>query len=276
MKLGPERGDGRAIQTVAARELLTVARSRAALALLLGIGAVVFGVTFAGAGKPRFLPAVADLVLPMELLVPVVAIALGYRTIASDVQRGELAVIETYPVSAGEYVLGVVVGRVLALTALFLVPFVLVGAYIALNAPDTPTIFATYEGANSPLVYARFVVLTLAFGVVTLTIAVAASALAKSRRSALIAAGAIVVLLVVGLDLLLLGGFSAGTIPAGDLTTALAASPTSAYRGLVFETVLSTDTGPGIRQASPVLNLLALSCWLAVSLVLAVAAVRRA
>lgn len=261
-----------AVQAVTLRELFTVARARSPLLLFSGL-CVVVGVV-AVRGEPRYLPTVADLLLPMELVVPVIAVALGYRPIASDTQRGELEVLETYPISSREYVLGVFLGRGVALVTMLAVPLLAVGLYLATTSPETPTLFATQQGTDSPIAFLRFVVLTVLFGLTVLGASLALSALARSRRSALVLGGAALVFVVVVLDLLVLRGFTSGPITSDSLLTALAFSPTSAYRGLVFETVLST-TGVGVAQAAVALNAAGLLLWLVGSLAVSVVALER-
>lgn len=263
------------VQAVTARELVTVARSRASLVLLAGVTAILFGVVLAGSSDTRFLPTTVDLLLPLELLVPAVAIALGYRPIAADSRRGELDVLDTYPLSHGGYVLGVFVGRAIALVAIVGVPLLLVGLYVAGTSPDVPSTLTAQQGVDSPLVFVRFAVLTLLFGLVVLPMALAASALARSRRSALVLGIVLLALVVIGADLLVLRGFSGGTIGADGLLSVLALSPTSAYRGLVFETVVSTAVDTGRRQASPLLSVVGLFFWLFLSLVVTLFAVKR-
>ena len=264
------------VQTILLRELLTVARSRAFLGLVAGVTLVSFGVLFAGGGtEVGYVPAAVDLLLPFELLVPAVAIALGYRTITDDAVRGELDVLETYPVPAWAYVAGIFVGRALAVGVVLAIPLLLVGLYLATQSPPDPSTLATHRGIDSPVLFARFAVLTVLYGLVTLALALAVSALAWSRRTAIVLAVVLLGLVVVGIDLVLLRGFGTGWIAAQQLTTALAFSPTSAYRGLVFETVLyvAYDTETGF--ATPVLSVAGLLGWLGVGLSLTVAGVSR-
>lgn len=258
------------IQVVATRELFTVARARGHLALFVGFLAVVVGIGVTG-GEPRYLPTIADLLLPIELLVPTVALAVGYRPIASDTQRGELAVLDTYPLTSSQYVLGIFLGRAIAIVAMLTLPLVLVGGYLTVTTTETPSLLATQQGIDSPIIFARFLVLTLLFGLTILGLSLALSALARSRRTALILAGAALIFVVVVLDLLLLRGFTSGQLGTDGLLTALALSPTSAYRGLVFETVLGTP-GLSAAQAAPLLSAAGLLFWLLGSLAVAVAA----
>lgn len=263
------------VQAVFGRELVTVARARSSLVLLVGVTAVTFGVVLAAGSQPAYLPTAVDLLLPMELLVPAVAVALGYRTIAADDRRGELAVLNTYPVPPWGYVLGVYLGRAVAMLAVLAVPLLLVGLYVAVSPSPGSSLIASHRGVDSPVVFLRFVVLTLVFGAAVLAMALAASALARSRRSALVVGVVALGFVVVGFDLLVLRGFVGGWFGAGQLTTVMALSPTSAYRGLVFETVLSTATRTGVRQASVALSVVGLLAWTALSLLVATVAVDR-
>jgi Cu-processing system permease protein len=265
-----------AVQTVLVRELLTVARSRAYLGLVVGITLVSAGVLAAGGGvEVGYVPAAIDLLLPFEVLVPAVAIALGYRTITDDADRGELDVLETYPVPPWAYVAGVYLGRALALVGAIGLPLLLVGFYLSTQSPPDPTTLETHGGVDSPVLFVRFAGLTLLYGLVALALALAVSALAWSRRTAIVLGILLLGTVAIGVDLVLLRGFGTGWIADQQLTTALAASPASAYRGLVFETVLHVAFDAETGYAAPGVSVLGLFAWLAVGLLLTVAGVAR-
>jgi ABC-type transport system involved in multi-copper enzyme maturation permease subunit len=265
-----------AIQPIVGRELLTVFRSRVYVGLVAGITLVSFGMLFAGGGSEiGYVPAAIDLLTPMELLVPVVAVALGYRTITDDAQSGELEVLGTYPVSAWTYVVGVYVGRALALAVALAVPLALVGFYLSTQSPADPPTLATHTGIDSPVLFVRFVALTIGYGLVTLAFALAASAIAWSRRTAIALVILLFGLVVVGIDIVLLRGFGVGWVGENQLTTALAASPASAYRGLVLETVLYVAFDRDSGYAAPIASVLGLVAWLFLSLAVTTIAVRR-
>lgn len=265
-----------AVQTVLVRELLTVARSRAYAGLVVGVTLVSFGILWVGGGSEvGYVPAAIDLLLPLELVIPAVAIALGYRTITGDAQRGELDVLETYPVPAWSYVLGVYLGRALALAVAVAGPLLLVGVYLSTQSPPDPSTLATHSGIDSPVLFVRFAALTLLYGLVVLALALAVSALAWSRRTAIVLAVILLGIVVVGVDLVLLRGFGTGWVEARQLTTALAISPTSAFRGAVFETVLYVAFDAETGYASPAASVLGLFVWLGVGLAVTVGAVRR-
>lgn len=231
--------------TVFRRELATVARTQAYVVLATGLFAAALGVVTVGGGADAgFVPAVVDLLLPIELLVPLAAVLLGYRALYADLASGEFAVIRTYPVGATAYVAGVLFARITAFFLLVGVPLTLIGGIVwATASPDTG-IYATHRGIDSPIVYVRFLALALALGVPYLTLAAAGSALAASRRGALAIAAAVLVVGVVGGDLVLLRGLGSGAVAPGGLATALAGTPNGAFRGLAFEHVVGIAFAP--------------------------------
>lgn len=265
-----------AIQAVVVRELATVFRTRSYWVLLAGTFAVAFGMALAGGGpETGYLPTAVDLRLPMELLVPALAVALGYPTVVADARRGELDVLDTYPLPSWGYVLGVYVGRALALVAVVAVPLVVLAAYVAATAEADAAGIATNQGADSVVLFVRFGALTVLFGFAVLAVVLAASALAWSRRSAVVLAVLVFGGVVVAMDLLVLRAVGAGTVSADALLGVSALSPTSAYRGLVFETVLSPALGTDQRYASPALSAMGLLAWTVLSLLVTTVAVAR-
>lgn len=265
----------RVVQAIAARELVTLARTRSYPALLFGAVVVVVGFGVAGGAAAGYLPAAADLLLPMELLVGVVGVAVGYGAIAADARRGELDVLGTYPVPAWAYVLGVYLGRALGVLAAVVVPLALVGGYVALAAESGTDVLATHGGVDSAVLFVRFVALSGAFALVALALALVASALAWSRGTAILLAVLVFGFVLVGGDLVLLRGVGSGRLGQGGVTTALALSPTSAYRGLVLETVVPTVFGADRRFASPLASALGLLAWTVLSLAVTTVAVSR-
>lgn len=172
------------VATVFRRELATVVRTPGYGVLAVGLLVAVGGLLAAGGGGATgFVPAVVDLLLPTEALVPLVGVVLGYRALLSDGASGELAVIRTYPVRVSEYVAGVLLARTVALVAVVGVPYAVVGAGVWLTvAPDTG-IFATHAGIDSPVLYLRFLAFVLLLGAAYVSLAAAVSALAASRRA---------------------------------------------------------------------------------------------
>ncbi|TYT60965.1 ABC transporter permease [Natrialba swarupiae] len=269
-------GTAHLLWTIVGRELRTVSRTRTFYLLAAALAAVVLGITWIGGGYTAgYLPTAVDLLTPLELLVPIVAVAFGYRAILADEQRGELDVLETYPVSPREIVLGVYAGRAVGLAAAIALPLAVAAVAIALTGDDTVAIYATHAGADSPVLFARFLVLTVLFGLVVLAVAIAISSLVSATRSALGLSVVALVALLVGFDLAIVYGLAEGILGDADLLYSLAISPLSAYRGLVLETTVVVATGTGPQVASPLASLAGLAAWTVGSLAVAIWGVRR-
>lgn len=269
-------GSRRLFKTIVGRELRTIVRTRMFFVLGIAFAAVLLGIAWVGKSvEAGYVPTVVDLLTPLELLVPVVAIAFGYRAILGDEQRGELDVLETYPVSNREIVLGVYAGRAIGLLTTVIVPLVAVAAMVVLFEDDGLSIYATHSGADSPILFGRFIILTLLFALTILAVAIAISAVVSGTRSALALSVVALVGLVIGLDLLLVYGFSIGLIGDSALIQSLAISPLSAYRGLVFESVVVVAAGTGPAVASPIASIVGLVVWLVAALGIATWAIGR-
>ena len=117
----------RHVAAVARREIRTATRNRGTLVLFVGLAAILLGLTWLGDGhESGFAPTVVDLLTPVELLVPVLAFAFGYRALLGDRESGELETIRTYPIASGGYVFGVwygtlysMIGTVIGTTIVF-------------------------------------------------------------------------------------------------------------------------------------------------------------
>ena len=264
------------VQTFVHREVITILATPSFFLLCVALLGVIAGTALVGGGfEAGYVSTAIDLLTPMQLLIPLIAVALGYTAILGDARRGELDVFETYPVRPWELVAGVFLGRALGVALAVTLPLVLLIGPIAMT--DTPRLpmYATHTGADSPFLYLRFVVLTLVFALVMVAVAVALSALVSATRTAIAVAGVALFVLLVGFDLAVAFGFSVGFVGDGGLTSALALSPLSAYRGLVLETAVVVTEGTGPAYASPIASLLSLALWGGGSLLIATLAVRR-
>jgi ABC-type transport system involved in multi-copper enzyme maturation permease subunit len=251
------------------RELRTLVRSRMAVAVAVAFFAVVVGLGGASMGSPGgYVSLTYDLLLPVELLVPAVAFAYVYRSVRGDDERGELDVIRTYDVSQLDYVLGVFVGRSLALLVVVLVSLGVAGVVASLGAEPAVTFFATHTAGDTPLVYARFVLFAAAYALVAAAVALAVSAATRTKREALAASVAGLVVLAVGLDLALVTLVSLDVVGADAVAVFNGLSPASAFRGLVFEVAIrpALAASPSVATASPAVSAFGLLGWLGVSL----------
>ena len=254
------------------RELATALRTPGYGLLAAGLLAALLGfVLVGGGGATGFVPAIVDLLLPTEALVPLVAVVLGYRALLTDASSGELAVIRTYGVGAVTYVLAVLLARALAFVAVVVAPYLLVGVYVWVAAAPDTGIYATHAGVDSPLLFVRFLAFVVLLGAAYLAAAAAVSTLASSRRSALALGGLVLVGGVFGGDLAVLR--SLGGSPAGDLAGLVAATPNGAFRGLVFEYVVALAFDAGDGYVDPGRALATLLGWTAAGTAVAVAAI---
>jgi len=254
------------VRTVAQREFGTVLRSRLTLLFLAGYLALVVGLAWLSA-TGTYLGLVLDLLTPTEALVPVLAFALGYRSILADREHGELDTLRTYPLSRAAYVAGVYLGRAVVTVAVVLLGLLGAAVLVPLTEGRQITVVAAHATVDSPLLYGRFVALTVAFALVALAVALLVSAAAQSSRGGLALAVGAVLAMVVGVDSALVAALTGGFVSPEGLTWLLAVSPNSAFRSLVFALTLapvgaSVPTGAGV--AASVLGLVG---WTALALV---------
>ena len=274
---GPSPSTTHVLGAIVRRELHTVARTGTFLVLTGVMSIVLLGIAWLGGGlRAGYVPTAVDLLTPLELLVPIVAVAFGYRAILGDEQRGELEVIRTYPVSSWQLVVGVYLGRAAGVIVAVAIPLVVVFVGIAMTGTETVRVYATHAGADSPVLFARLIVLTVLFALVVLSVALATSAIAGGTRSALALAVVALVVLLVGADLAIVYGFATGVIGDSSLLYTMALSPLSAFRGLVLETAVVVAAGTGPRTASPIASFFGLGLWTTVSLVVAIVGVEGA
>jgi len=259
---------------VFAREVRGAARSRTYLLLALALALVVFGLAEAGNGPSAgYVPTVVDVLLVVEVLVPAVAFAVGYRSITDDAVRGTLDVLATYPLPSWAYVAGVYAGRAVALLSVVSAPILILGIVVAVSAGPETTVFASHRGVDSPLLFVRFMALTATFALTALAIAIAISALADSRRRAILLALVGLLVVVVGADVTVLRALTGGLADA-DPGILLGLSPASAYRGLVFETVLYVAFSERAGFVSVPVAVAGLLGWSVLGLLVATLAVR--
>jgi ABC-2 type transport system permease protein len=259
---------------VAQREFQTLLRTRTVAVLALGYVAVLVGLVLA-AGTAGYLPLTIDLLRPVEVLVPVLAFAFGYRSILADAERGELETIRTYPISRRTFVAGVYLGRLAGFLVVVLLPLVIAGALVATGGQEQVSVIAAHETVDTPAIFFRFVVLTALFAVVTLAIATAVSAVARSTREALALVVVLFLALVIGFDASLVAALSGGLVGPDQIAPLLAVSPNSAFRGLVYALAVGDAYTRGAVPGSPPLLLAGLALWFVGSLAVGVRTVWR-
>ncbi|WP_323192128.1 ABC transporter permease subunit [Halostella sp. PRR32] len=249
------------------RELATLRRTRSIWLLALGFFAITVGIGVFS-DTSGYVPLTLTLLTPVELLIPALTAAVGYRSVLADRERGETSILQTYPLGPGTYIAGVYCGR-LAWLLLVVTGSLLVAALTVSFASPPADVLAEYTGLDSPVYYFRFVVLTAVFAAVILALMVLLSTLVRSARRGIVAALMLVVVVAIGIDLVIVFGVAGGIIGGNILPWYLALSPVSAYRGLVMAYVVSPVAATVVRPSSPLLSVISLFLWLVVSLLLA-------
>lgn len=264
----------RPVLALANREFRSVVRTRTVLILAIAYALVVLTIAVGGSAGGGYLPLALDLLTPLEILVPALALAFGYRAVLDDRERGELAVLRTYPVSPWAIVWGALLGRATALLWTLLVPLVLAGVAVPLTRQETISVLASHTTTDSPLLYLRFVVFVGLFSLVALALALGISSVARSFRQGLALAATAGLVLVIGVDGSLVAGL--GYLPTGLIGALVPLSPTSAFRGLVFRYVVGPAGSTGLETGvSPFVALLGFLLWTGGSVLLARYAVTR-
>jgi ABC-2 type transport system permease protein len=259
------------------RELRTLVRTRSLLAVAAAFAAIVIAVAGGAVGAPGgYVSLTLDLLTIVEVLVPVLAFGVVYRSIRGDAERSELDVIRTYPVSRAEYVVGVYVGRSIGVLAVVAASLAVAGVLASFASPSAASFLATHSAGDSPVVFVRFAALAMLYALAVSAVITAASAAARTTREALAVGVALVVAVAVGIDLAIVGLLSGGAV-GGGLEALLGVTPASAFRGLVIELAVAPvlASPPPIPVASPAVSLLGIAGWTTISIGVAVLAVWR-
>jgi len=247
-------------------ELRTLRRTRSVWVLGVGFVLLVLGVALLG-GTSGWVPLSVALLAPLELLVPALAAALGYRSILADRERDELSMLRTYPLGPGTYALGVYAGRLVAVLGIVVGALLLAGLVVPLTGPSPASLTRT-GGLDSPVYYLRFVSLTALFAAAALALMVLLSALARNARRGVVAAIGATVVVALGADLGFVLAFGADLVSASSLPWYLTLSPASGYRGLVLAHVVAPVT-VATEPVSPYLGFVSLALWTAFAVVFA-------
>ncbi|MFC6837458.1 ABC transporter permease [Halomarina ordinaria] len=171
---------------VAKKDFQDAARSRwlwglSVLFVLFAAGAAYLYTvipTFSGGGEAQTIGLLVFLLTPAGLLVPIIGLMISYKAVVGERESGSMKLMLSLPHSRGEMVLGKLVGRTLS-TLIAIV----VGFAVAL------VIVATQYGEFDPASYAVFVLVTMLFALVYISIGIAFSSLFASTSKAL--AGAV-------------------------------------------------------------------------------------
>jgi len=206
----------------------------------------------------------------VAVLLPLVGIVLGYKSVIAERESGSIALLLSLPHSRRDVVLGKFVGRSIVLT----VPTVM-GLVVA--APLVATRYASF----APVQYLGFAIATIVYGLTFLALAIALStATTESRRVTTAAFGAYIGLVmfwsgIVDLLVLVLFRFQPGTLgnPPGWSTFVKLLDPRLAYSYVLSDLVGTNLDAPVAAfgnqwYTEPAMAIVVLLAWLVVPLVL--------
>lgn len=235
------------------------------LFLLLFIGLTYLAPRIADDEFVDFLAVSAGVV---AVLLPLVGIVLGYKSVIAERESGSIALLLSLPHSRRDVIVGKFVGRSVVLA----VPTAI---GLAVAAPLVAVRYASF----APLQYLGFAIATIVYGLTFLALAIALSAATtESRRVTTAAFGAYVALVmfwagVVDLLVLLLFRFDTRSTPPGWATFLKLADPRLAY-SYVLSDVVGSDLDAPVGAfgdqwyTEPPIALAMLLAWLVVPLVL--------
>ena len=253
--------------TVLRHELRTLWRTRSIWMLAIGFLGLTLGTALLG-GASGYVPLSLSLLTPLELVLPVLTVALGYRAILADRERGELRILRTYPIESETFIAGVYVGRLTGLLFIVVGSLLIAGVLVPIVRPS-PAVLTQSGGLDSPLLYMRFVVLTGVFAAVLLAMMVLLSAIVRNARRGLILSVVLVITLAVGFDLAIILGLAGNLLAPESIPWYLAMGPVSAYRGLVLSYVVAPAVTTPVEPAAPLISIASLSVWFVFSLMTA-------
>lgn len=267
------------IAAIAGAEMLILRRNRWLFMATLIMVLFALALTFAGSaptgtlGVDMLTISVASMTTLSVYLAPLLALMMGFDTIAGEADRGSLGLLLSYPASRGEILLGKGAAHVMALSIAMTVGFGTAGAVAA---------FSGGAGSESLIALVRLIGTSILLGSVFLVLGYALSALARDPASAAGLSAGVWLIFVVLYDLGLLG---AVVMDAGGWFTqqvfpwVLVANPADAFRVwnmAASEGVAMTSGMAGAARALPVWAApLSLLIWPVIGFALARAAFRR-
>jgi Cu-processing system permease protein len=110
----------------------------------------------------------------VEYLVPIIALMLGYATIIGEIERGSMSALMSLSATRFEIVAGKFLGLVSVLALTILIGFGIAGLIIAINVSNVDFV-----------AYLLFIVMTIMFGMIFLSISLFFSTVFRKRSSAI-------------------------------------------------------------------------------------------
>ncbi len=174
------------------------------------------------------------------MLIPIIAIILGYSTISGEAESGALAVVLAYPVRRSEVLLGKFIGRGAVLVVSIVLGFGASGIIIAATA-----------GTESVGAYLVFIGLTVLIGLLYLSLSICFSAICKKRATSL-AAGVFIFFWAMIYGIIIMGIFMATGGSMSEMMTGNISYPDWLWYSMVLSPAdtyqMSVMLAFGIRQ----------------------------
>ncbi len=220
----------RAVYTIAKKEFSDNARNKWILALIsIFLILTIASSIMAGGGKIGEMETTVGALMGMSaLLVPIIAVMLGYATISGEAESGALSIVLTCPVSRFEVLLGKFLGLGSVICFSVLAGF-----------GGSGLVIAAMTGGSQWAGYISFMLLTMLLGMLYLSLSVCFSSVLKRRVTSL-AAGVFVFFLGMILGVIMMGIYSA---TGGDLGAFIMGDMSGVPDWFWFEVFLSPQDG---------------------------------
>lgn len=220
----------RAVYTVAKKEFSDNVRNKWIL-LLVAIFVIltIASSIMSGGGKISEMESTVGALMGMSaMLVPIIAIMLGYATISGEAESGALSIVLTCPVSRFDVLLGKFLGLGSVICFSVLVGYGGSGLVIAASA-----------GGGDWAGYVAFMLLTMLLGMLYLSLSVCFSSVLRRRVTSL-AAGVFVFFMGMIIGVIMMGIYSA---TGGDLGAFIMGDTSGIPEWFWFEVFLSPQDG---------------------------------
>ena len=223
----------RAVYTIAKKEFSDNARNKWIISMItIFLVLTIVASIMAGHGKLGELEGTVGALMSISvMLVPVIAIMLGYATISGEAESGALSIVLTCPVSRVDVLLGKFLGLGSVICFSVLVGFGSSGLIVAVTA-----------GGAQWGSYLVFMLLTMLLGMLYLSLSICFSSILKRRVTSL-AAGVVVFFLGMILGMIVMGVYMS---TGGDLNAFIAGDLSAIPDWFWFEVFVSPQDGSGV------------------------------
>ena len=128
------------IINIAKKEFMDNFRNKWVLILSIIFGLIVLVASYftsGGIGWKDFDVTIQAMMIPVQALIPIIGLILGYAAIIGDIENGSMSVLLAYPVKRKEVIIGKFLGLSSVIVSTILIGFGIAGVIIAINV-DNP------------------------------------------------------------------------------------------------------------------------------------------